>query len=356
MGILSKIVNKIYCKILKGGIIEDYKKFLTESGEFNSIVHDDSFDVNYSIEIFNDFLKKYNPPTEGEDYGCYDYCRFIFEESLFEIYMFKHYARALTVSMFQELDENCNLSEIYCLCNTINSVDLIHQIGVFTFNENNKEKHYLRITKQILCTPNICDTETMAQSFRDLKEYFLMILDMNFPDLKESDLSAWKKYSNIVTRTEVDNAEEFWFTNRDTALSDFRKTSKVFEESENEKKRTMINMLDGSVMLLGTDIFLNGIITTYKQYPYLVSMSTSITEGVNGIPNINIEKAAALCASWNGKIHFSPLRIVMNLDSDKNITVSIIMTGLCAEECNTRTFVDFLCTLQKTTSLLTTIF
>ena len=85
-----------------GGIIEDYKKFLTESGEFNSIVHDDSFDVNYSIEIFNDFLKKYNPPTEGEVYGCYDYCRFIFEESLFEIYMFKHNARALTVSMFQE--------------------------------------------------------------------------------------------------------------------------------------------------------------------------------------------------------------------------------------------------------------
>jgi hypothetical protein len=350
MGFLDKIIGKIGNHALERSIIDHYIKFLTTPGEYDETILQCS-DVNYSINIFNDFLRKYKPANDGEDYGFCDFCRFQFEECIYEIYMFKHYARALTVSLLHELNEKCNLAEIYCLCNAINTVDLIHQVGVCTYNG----KHYLRITKQILCTPNIGDADTMAQSFRDLKAYFLTVSDMNFFNLEESDLTAWKKYTSITPRTKVDNAEDFWFSDVDSALSDFRKTSKIIREDAYSKTRSMIKILKSYEKRLGDETFLRGEITTYKQYPYLVSMKTSITEGVNGVSKINIEKAESLCAEWNGVVHFSPIRVVMNKDDSNKITVSIIMTGLFADDCNTRTYVDFLCTLQKITKQLATL-
>lgn len=355
MGIFSKLFGMVGNHILKKSIIHHYNSFLVTQSEYDEMVLDCS-DINFSIQVFNDFLRKYDPARDGHDYGFYDFCRFQFEDCIFEAYMFKHYARALTISVVQELDENDNLAEIYALCNAINLEDLIHQIGVFTISDEGKEKYYLRITRQILCTPNIGDEETIAQSLRDLKEYFLMVLSMNFFDLKETDLTAWKKYTSITPKVIVDNAEEFWFSEEESALSDFRKTSKIIQKDAYSTTRTMIDMLDGSEnYLLGTDVFLSGEITTYKHFPYLISMKTSVTEGENGITKINIEKAESLCANSNGRVHFSPLRYVMNKDDNNRITVSIILTGLFADDCNTRTYVDFLCTLQKATSQLMTL-
>lgn len=354
MGVFDKIIGKIGNTFLKKSIIEHYNRFLAAQGEFDETVLE-CLDINYSITIVNDFMSKYQLHGEGEDYGFCDFCRLQFEECIFEIYMFKHYARGLTISVVHELDENCNLAEVCRICNAINAVDLIHQVGIFTTSDEESEKYYLRITKQILCTPNIGDVEAMAQSFRDLKEYLLAILEKNFVELTNSDLSVWKNYTTVIPRSETDSAEEFWFSKKESALSDFTKTVSIIREDAESKTRTMIDMLDGSIVLLGTDIFLQGEITTYKKYPYLLSMKTSITEGKDGISKINTEKAERLCLEWNGQIHLSPLRFVMTKDDGNHVTVSIIMTGLFADDCNTRTYVDFLCTLQKATSQLMTL-
>ena len=292
-------------------------------------------------------MAKYQIQAEGNDYGFSDYCKFEFEGCNFEFHMFRHYARALTVSVIIELDEDIHDELVLSfLLNEINREDLLHQIGyVHTENE-----YYLRVTKQILCTPNIGDADTMAQSLRDLKEYSLAILELDHLNLEESDLNAWKKYANITPRTQVDNAEEFWFSEVDSALSPFRKKTEIVYEDAEKKTRTMIDMMDGSAIYVGMNVFLRqGIIITYKQYPYLLSMKTWITEGKNGIFELDIEKAKELCETWNAQVHFSPSKFVLCKNPEGKLMVALIMTGLFAEECNTRTFVDFLCTFQKST-------
>ena len=349
MGLFGKLANALFNSIGKNGLIEHYNKFLTSDGQFNYNIID-CWDKDYSLNILQEFTAKFNVEIKGgQNYGFSYYGYFDFEGWRYEHHMFKNYARGLTISSTLELNSDTGkmFEEALNLFNRINHKDLMHQIGLIK-DENGKI--LLRVTRQCLFTPNIGNVETLIHNLRDLKEYILML--SNYREYSIDILeNTWKKYAFITSHKEVDTAEEFWFSKEESSISKFTNESKIIENNPDSTVRTMINMTNGSTFTPGSAYFLNGKIITYKDFPYIVSMITQIKEGYD-IPHINKEKIKEFCAHWNYNMHFSPSRMVIDENNNGDFSVSIIMTGLFADDCNTFSIADFLCTLHKATDLM----
>lgn len=346
MGIFSKVACFFLSPMLTQAIQEGYNKFLVAPGEFNQEVLSCA-DVNYSINVVNEFLEKHKPQDfwSGDTEGFCHQFGFSFEDFTYNCYMFKHYARALTVSVTINTDADEHLlGNALALCNDVNLVDPIHQVGIIV----DEKTHQLsfRVTRQFLFTPNIGTVETFEQGLRDFKAYALKVAGFNAPENGE-----WEQFANPQPTQPIETAEDFWFTKKGTVLKDFADTSKVINENEDNTIHLMINMM-GNNILIGSQAFLAGQIITFKKFPYLAVMKTSVAEGDPMVGKIDVNKAFDFANTVNSHIHFAPLRVVLDRTPEGNARMNMIMSGFFADDCNTRTYADFLCTLQKETCIM----
>lgn len=344
MGIFSKLANAIFNPLHADGIATQYKKFLEFPNEYNTEVLDCA-DVNYSINVFNEFVKKNNIPIgESKDQGFVHFFTFEYDGILFQGYMFKHFARSLTVSLCLDTKET-EMFKILDFCNQVNAKEFIHQVGAFVDDETGHI--WMRVTRQMLFTPNIGSVESFANDLIKFKQYASGLAGLKKPDTIDLRNDTYRMLIPSVA-----TAEEWWFDKETSALTRFIDTSEIIYEDEDVIQHSMINMLDGSTFLLGTNNFLKGSLTTFKKYPYLMLASTHICEAEDGIPYIDINKAVDVCNKWNSRVHMAPARMYVEKTEDDRTIVELSMIGYFADDCNTRTFVDFLCTCQKATAQL----
>lgn len=338
MGFFSTLMNSLY----ENGIKDLYDKFLISDGEYNTDVLACG-DSNYSYRVINRLFHQYNIPIEVKDEGFVDFARFEFENCLFESYVFKHYARSFTVSTVVEPIEK-DAYRVLLFCNEVNKHDLIHQVG--TIEDEDSGELIIRVTRQFLFTPKLGSVEDLVDGLRELKNYANQLSLLRMPDK-----DAWKKYARIENVDGLLKAEDFWFTNdKRSVLYEFSKTSKIIRQDDETTVHSMIRVSDG-IVNRSVRTFLAGEITTYKEFPYLFKLTTCANNDVENVAHINMNRAFELCSLWNSGVHITPTRLVLWFNGASEITnLSVVMTGLYAEEANDRTFMDLLCTLQKITT------
>lgn len=345
MGIFSKIAGLFMNPMIAQGISQAYDNFLNAPSEFNPDVMPCS-DVNYSFDYVKAFLEKYDAGFTNQGVQNHVHVFYLeFENWGYLCNMFMHYARALSVTT-EVITREKDSSRLLDFCNNINRYDLVHQVGI-VFDED-QQKYKFRITRQFLLTPNIGSADTFAQLLRELREYAESVANLDVTS------NIWQKYAHANPRCRVGTAEDFWFNHHgsDSILSGFVKNVDVIEENSEKTVHGMIPPLGSTVVFESMPMFQNGTITTYKRFPYIMSMSVMIIEGQPSAPTFNADKVAHICNRWNSYVHFAPSRAIpVHLENGCN-AVMLRMTGWFAEDCNTRTFSDFLCSMQKATMMI----
>lgn len=342
MGIFSRIASAFMNPMMTQGIAQSYERFLNAPSEFNSEVLSCS-DVNYSMDHVRSFFENYEAGFSDEGVQNHVHVFYIeFEGALYLCHMFMHYARALSVTMEVEVDEQDPL-RLFEFCNDVNANDLVHQVGFLYIPDT--QKYVLHVTRQFLLTPNIGSADEFANLLRGFNEF-----SNNLKDLKY-DRGSWKIYARIEPHCQVETADDFWFAHESTSssvLTAFVKDVKVLKEDNERIVRSMIHPLAQSSFLNTDRLFVDGSMTTYKDYPYIVSMEVVIPEGDACMPAFDRTTAIEACSAWNSMVHFAPSRAIISTNGKGQNVVKLVMTGWFAEEVNTRTFSDFLCTMQKT--------
>lgn len=342
MGIFSKIVSAFMNPTMTQGIAQSYERFLNAPSEFNPEVLSCS-DVNYSMDHVRSFFENYEAGFSDEGVQNHVHVFYIeFEGALYLCHMFMHYARALSVTMEVEVDEHDPL-RLFEFCNDVNANDLVHQVGFLYIPTT--QKYVLHVTRQFLLTPNIGSADEFANLLRLLREFADGLQDL------QCDVNAWKKYATVEPRSQVETAEDFWFAHpSDSAsvLAEFVKDVKVLAADGERMVHSMIAPLAHTSICDTDKLFMNGSMTTYKDYPYLMSMVVEIPEGDACMPAFDRTTAIEACSAWNSMVHFAPSRAIISTNGKGQNVVKLVMTGWFAEEVNTRTFSDFLCTMQKT--------
>lgn len=344
MGFFSKIANAILAPTLEKGCVEQYVKFLTSGQEFNTEVLSCA-DVNYGSDALREFAAKYPIGVESDFQGYLDIKSIVFEDQLYKMFIFMHYARAINVCTAVETEEK-DAEKLFAFINEVNKKDLLDQIG---FAENDG-KIYIRVFRQFLNTPHIGDADTMAEGLRDLKKFAEQLAKLEYPGDE-----SWIRWANPQPKEPVENAADFWFNQGDgSCLKNFSRGSQIIEKNTSMETRSMINInAFGDVFYAESSPFiLKGMISVYTDLPYLTFMQVPITEGDPIVPFINEVSARQFCIEWNSMLHLAPSRVVYYKHESGKISLNLSMTGLYADDTNTRTYVDFLCTLQKATGIM----
>lgn len=327
------------------GLWQSYSDFLNSDNEYNTEISD-CFDSNWALIEVNTLLTIFGPPWEVENlqkspkeichhFRLWDYL----DKFMYECFIFKHYARALTVSVTVETNaDKSRVNDVLEFCNEVNSKDLIHQVALV--HDITTDKLCLRVIRQFLFTPSVASV-TLSEGLRDLKGYALKLAAFEKPKA-----NAWKKYAAYREFEPFKTAEDFWFEHDDKydALSTFARRSKIIYENEDIRVHSMINV--GVLGGLGTKCFLEGHITTYKEFPHLAVMNTYVDT-----PSYSKDSGKALyyANQWNAGVHFAPFRVVVMQEEGKVQHLLMLMSGVFADKVNCYTYIDFLCTLHKIT-------
>lgn len=340
MGFFSKALSFITNPLFEKGCVDQYMKFLMSGNEFNTEVLGCA-DVNYSTDAIRGLQEKYGATASSDNNGFCDMISINFEDQVYMIFYFMHYARAINVGIAIETEES-DLNKIVPFLNEVNKSDILDQVGVI----EQEGKMYIRVYRQFLNTPHIGTVDTLAQGLRDLKTFATKLSRLEFPDDDE-----WKKWASIKSEEPIENAHDFWFNhNSESCLKNFSATSKILEKDGNREVRSMIDINSfGDSVCADSMPFTQGRIYTYSEFPYLTLMQVSIKEGEH---SINESSACNFLVNWNAAPHFAPCKIVYDKDESGKISLSLLMTGLYADDCNTRTYIDFLCSLQKATGIM----
>lgn len=344
MGFFSKALSLFTTPSLEKGCVDQYMKFLLSGNEFNTEVLDCS-DVNYSVDAIRGLQEKYGATASSDNNGFCDMISINFEDQIYKIFYFMHYARAINVGIAIEIDE-ADINKIVPFLNEVNKSDILDQVGVV----EQDGKVYMRVYRQFLNTPHIGTVDTLAQGLRDLKAFATKLSHFEFPDDDE-----WKKWASMKSEEPIENAHDFWFNhNSESCLKDFAATSKILEKDGSREVRSMININSfGDSVYADSIPFTQGRIYTYSEFPYLTLMQVNIKEGeYPTVPSINESSAANFLVNWNAAPHFAPCKIVYDKDESGKISLCLLMSGLYADDCNTRTYIDFLCSLQKATGIM----
>ena len=344
MGFFSKALGFFLTPSLEKGCVDQYTKFLLSGDEFNTEVLGCT-DVNYSVGAIKGLLEKYGATASSDNNGFCDMISIDFEGQFYKIFYFMHYARAINVGITVETEET-DFNKIVSFLNEVNKSDILDQVGVI----EQEGKTYIRVYRQFLNTPHVGTVETLAQGLRDLKTFATKISHLEFPDDEE-----WKKWASIKSEEPIENAHDFWFNhNSESCLKNFAATSKIIEKDDNREVRSMIDINSfGDSFYAESMPFIQGRIYTYSEFPYLTLMQVNIREGEHPmVPSINESSAYNFFVNWNAALHFAPCKIVYDKDESGKIVLCLLMSGLYADDCNTRTYIDFLCSLQKATGIM----
>lgn len=344
MGFFSKIAKAVFNPNLEKGCVDQYVKFLTCGQEFNTDVLRCS-DVNYSSDVLRDFSAKYPIGGESDFQGYLDIKSIVFEDQLYKMFIFMHYARAINVGIAVETVEK-GAEKVFTFINEVNKRDLLDQVGFI----EDEGTIYIRVFRQFLNTPHIGDADTMAEGLRDLKAFAEQLAKLEYPGDEN-----WMKWANPQAKEPVENAADFWFNQgEDSGLKNFSKGSNILEKDASMETRSMINISAfGDAFYAESSPFITkGMISVYKDFPFLTFMQVPITEGDAMVPSIDEESARQFCIEWNSMLHLAPSRVVYHKHESGKISLNLSMSGLYADDTNTRTYVDFLCTLQKATGTM----
>lgn len=344
MGFFSKVLGFLLTPSLEKGCVDQYMKFLLSGNEFNTDVLGCA-DVNYSIDAIKGLCEKYGATASSDNNGFCDMISLNFDNQFYNIFYFMHYARAINVGIAVETEET-DLNKIVPFLNEVNKSDILDQIGV----AEQDGKTYIRVYRQFLNTPHIGTVDTLAQGLRELRTFATKLSRLEFPDDEE-----WKKWASIKSKEHIENAYDFWFNhNNESCLKNFAATSKILEKDDNIEIRTMIDISSfGDALYAESMPFIQGRIYTFKEFPYLTLMQVNIKEGNHPmVPSINESAAYNFLVGWNASLHFAPCKVVYEKEVSGKVALSLLMSGLYADDCNTRTYIDFLCSLQKATGMM----
>lgn len=344
MGFFSKALGFFLNPSLENGCVDQYMEFLLSGNEFNTEVLG-CVDINYSASTLNEFVDKYGVTASFCRHGFCDEISITFEDQFYSIYCFMHYARTINVQIDVEVQET-ELSKIVSFINEVNKFDILDQVGVM----EKEGRTYICVFRQFLNTPHVGNADTLANGLRDLKTYANKLARLEFPNDEE-----WKKWASIKSEEPIENAHDFWFNhNSESCLKNFAATSKIIEKDDNREVRSMIDISSfGNSFYADSMPFIQGRIYTYSEFPYLTLMQVNIKEDEHPmLPHIDESKALEFITSWNASLHFAPCKVVYSKDESGKITLDLLISGLYADDCNTRTYIDFLCSLQKATGIM----
>lgn len=344
MGLFSKALGFFLNPSMEKACVDQYMKFLLSGYEYNTEVLDCA-DVNYSLDALHGLQRNYGVTASSDNKGFCDFISINFENQFYTIFYFMHYARAINVGIAVETEET-DIRKIVAFLNEVNQWDLLDQIGV----AQEEGKTYIRVFRQFLNTPHIGSADTLAQGLRELKVFANKLARLEAPVEEE-----WTKWASIKSEEPIENAHDFWFNHdNQSCLKNFAATSKILEKDESREVRSMININSFGDAFYGDSMpFVDGKIHFLSEFPYLTLMQVKIREGEHPVlPHIDESKAFDFIRSWNASLHFAPCKVIYEKDESGKVTLNLLMSGLYADDCNTRTYVDFLCSLQKATGVM----
>lgn len=357
MGIFGKLFNKGYNKVVRDTLVTKYERFISSPEEYDFDPEDPGFgffDSNFVLPTLVEFLQNNAQIVNGGEGKTMMGNEFIFNGTLYHSFFFHRYPSTVTFFVDKPLKIEGGLNKASILCNKVNKIDPIHQIGLTTLD--NQNELCVRVFRQVIITPSIGNADTIKRCLLQLNEYAEMLSQGMMPNPND-----WKKYA-IKPVPGVVSADNLWFpSDEDNTLASFGMRSNIICDDDEKKVHEMIYLSDeknhvinalGHEMFVDTDLIENHNITTYKDFPYLVTLNATIyPENYTSKLLLKSDDMIDFATRWNQLRHFGITKICCNIpshwDATQDYSYNITTTGLFAGQINMFTYYHLLGSMEK---------
>ena len=357
MGIFSKLFNKGYNKVVRDTLVSKYEQFISSPEEYDFDPADANlgfFDSNYVLPTLVEFLQNNAQIVNGGEGNALMGNEFIFNGTLYHSFFFHRYPSTVTFFVDKPLKIAGGLNKASILYNNVNKIDPIHQIGLTTLDD--KKELCVRVFRQVIITPSIGNADTIKRCLLELNDYAEMLSRGEVPNPND-----WKKYA-IKPVPGVACADDLWFpSNKDNTLASFGLRSNIICDDAEKTVHEMIyisNEKNHAVNALGREIFLDTDfiedynITTYKDFPYLVTLNATIyPENYTSKLLLKSNQMIDFATNWNQLCHFGISKICCNVPSHWDViqeySYKITTTGLFAGQINMFTYYHLIGSMEK---------
>jgi len=357
MGIFSKLFNKGYNKVVRDTLVTKYETFISSPEEFDYDSENPDFvffDSNYVLPTLVEFLQNNAQIVNGGEGKAIMGNEFIFNGTLYHSFFVHRYPSTVTFFVDKPLKIAGGVNKASVLCNKVNKIDPIHQVGLTTLD--NQKELCVRVFRQVIITPSIGNADTIKLCLLELNDYAEMLSRGEKP--KPND---WKKYA-IKPVPGVASADDLWFpSDKDNTLASFGLRSNIICDDAEKTVHEMIYLSDEknhAVNALGREIFLDTNliedynITTYKDTPYLVTLNATIyPEDYTSRLLLKSKQMIDFATNWNRLCHFGISKICCNVPSHWDVlqeySYKITTTGLFAGQINMFTYYHLIGSMEK---------
>ena len=354
-----KFFKRFPLKLQKSSFVACYKEFINGNNEFDDPIIN-AFDQNYAFPTLYDFLDKHTTVLDVQENSISYTYQFEYNGVLFLVRVYSTNPRVLLVRTAKEFSNPITKDTAAVFCNKVNSMDPIHQIGIIKVAD---KKLFITAARQIIFTSSMGDISSIEHCLNQLIEYVNMLSEGQLP--KASD---WKQYA-LKPITSVVGAEKLWFHSKSDGglLYEFSKNNKIVSEDDEKTVHQMINIIDenhvvnafGRQVFLDTSLIEDYTITTYKEFPYLITFCATVYPA-NYTSRLLVTKKRMIevALKWNQSNHYSVIKVIPQIPShwqggdEADSKYKIIMSGLFAESINTYTYYNMIGTMEKAIGFL----
>ena len=352
-------LDRAFNCLLRNAITENYNSFLNSESEFDDQLFK-CFDSEYALPTLYKFFDERAQVTEAdENEVAYTY-NFIYNQNYYIARVYHKYPSTVMIVMAKELQVAMTKHELNLFCNKANSIDPIHQIGYKKDKKRGKPSIWL--LRQIIITPSIEGMSALELCLTQLQDYAERLCQGECLKVNE-----WKQYA-IKPRQGIDGAESLWFpTQKDNVLFKYSSQSKVILDDAQKTVREMIRIdkntihqvnVFGETINLDTELIDDYQITTYKDFPYLATLSATVYPANYTSPLlVNKDRMQEISNQWNTACHLCVAKVVANPSHRESgdwsaFKYKIMMTGLFAESLNTYTYYNMIGSMEKAIGFL----